>query len=187
MRADSPMISPDSRPGQNAAIEPGPGTSPFGFDGIERACKCGADRHTKHADRCAGGHPLKGAAGPALVVGNRGAAFWRQHEEARQEIRKAIIADQGLSETDAPRALQLAAESIAQAVLVRDSAYTRLVEAGGPLSSSGRTRRCFTVWAMSVDRVERHLKLVGLKKTPKGVATSFAEALRAAPKVGGER
>jgi hypothetical protein len=141
--------------------------TPFGSNGPR--CKCGADRHPTRSSLCAKGHPLRGTAGPALVVGQGSLTFWCEHEEARCEIREAVLRDAGHTVADAPRALLIAAESIAQATLIRDSAYTRLAEAGGPLAASGRVRRAFRVWESAVDRVERHVRLVGLRSAPRRV------------------
>ena len=153
-------------PFQPAQASPRAPRGPFGADGAATAawCRCGAGPHAELAGRCARGHVLL-ANGLAVVTGATSAAFWREHDRARRELRDAIIADAGHTSAYAPRALSLAAESIAQSVLVRDSAYLRMVEAGGPLSSSGRVRRAFTVWAAAVDRTERHLRLVGLRRT----------------------
>lgn len=112
----------------------------------------------------------------ALVVGNRSAAFWRAADAAQHEIVSAIISDAGYSESDAPRALALAATSVAQSALIADSAFDRLVESGGALSSTGRARRSFLVWLSATDRKERNLRLVGLRRVPKA-ARSFAEFL----------
>jgi hypothetical protein len=103
----------------------------------------------------------------ALIVGHRSTAFWTAHASALQEIAAATIADAGHTQDDAPRALRLAADGIAQASLLRDSAFLRVVESGGPLTSSGRTRRAFAVWMAASDRLEKHLRLVGLKRIPK--------------------
>jgi hypothetical protein len=82
-------------------------------------------------------------------------------------MRQAIIADNGYTnESDAPRALSTAADGLAQAVLLRDSAFMRVLESGGPLSSAGRPRRAFVVWSADSDRVERHLRLIGLQRAP---------------------
>jgi hypothetical protein len=103
----------------------------------------------------------------ALLVGAQSAAFWLAADTARREIRKAIIDDKGYgSETEAPRAVVIAADGLAQATLVRDSAFLRMLESGGPLSSAGRPRRAFTVWSVSGDRVERCLRLLGLQRAP---------------------
>jgi hypothetical protein len=107
--------------------------------------------------------------GLAVVTGQTSAAFWREHNEARQEIARAVIEDAGFTTEDAPRAVILAADSIAQATLVRDSAYARVVEAGGPLAADGKARRAFTVWAMAMDRLERHLRLVGMERRSKPI------------------
>ena len=131
-------------------------------------CRCGAGPHPEHSDRCAAGHALPGN-GLAVVAGHRSVAFWTAHEEARQEQQRVIVEDAGHTLDDAPHALLVAADGLAQSVLVRDSAFARIVEAGGPLTSSGRTRRAFTVWTAALDRVERHLRLLGLKRVPRPV------------------
>lgn len=151
-----------------------PSPTPFGDVGPETGrsrCKCGAGRHDQFAEpgtpgheRCANGHPWVGCPGPALVTGARSTRFWQEHETARRELREAIIVDAGADPDDAPEALRLAADSIAQATLIRDSAYQHLVESGGPLTSSGRARRAFDVWLRAQDRLERHLRLVGLER-----------------------
>lgn len=154
--------------------------APSGTDGNDTApltveCKCGAGPHPEHSDRCAGGHVLQGN-GLAVVAGHRSVAFWQEHERERRELQRAVIEDAGHTLADVPRALLLAADGLAQAVLVRDSAYLRLTESGGPLTSAGRTRRAFTVWTTAADRVERHLRLLGLKRVPKPAPT-LAETL----------
>ena len=119
----------------------------------------------------------------ALVVGERSAAFWTQHEQARRDLRTAVIIDAGHREADAPKALQLAADSIAQTTLLQASAFAHLVESGGPLTSSGRTRRAYAVWLTATDRLERGLRLVGLRRVPKPAPSSFSEAILQAPEL----
>src|SRR5689334_23132240 len=82
----------------------------------------------------------------AMIVGCRSSAFWAAHEATRRDICRDVIADGGFAADDVPRALQLAADGIAQATLLRDAAFLRVVESGGPMTSAGRTRRAFTVW-----------------------------------------
>jgi hypothetical protein len=100
----------------------------------------------------------------ALVAGEHCAAFWAAQDDARREIVDTIVRDAGHVTADAPEALRLAAESVAQSTLLRDSAYRRLVESGGPMTANGRTRRAFTVWLAAIDRLEKHLRLVGLQR-----------------------
>jgi hypothetical protein len=154
--------------------------TPFGNNGQETVavCSCGAGVHPELPARCAAGHVMSGNA-LALVVGARSAAFWQAHEEARRAVREDIIADSGESPQGAPRALREAADGIAQAKLLRDAAFTRVVEGGGPLTSGGRTRRAFTVWLAATDRLEKHLRLVGLKRVPKAVDDPLAAVRRA--------
>jgi hypothetical protein len=148
------------------------GPVPSGAVGSRTAavCRCGAGPHPEHQDRCAGGHVIVGNT-MAVVTGSRSGAFWRAHEEARREIRDAVISDSGYTVVEAPRVLATIADSIAQSVLVRDAAYARMVEAGGPMTSSGRARRCFQVWAASTDRIEKNARLVGLRRAPKPAPT----------------
>lgn len=110
-----------------------------------------------------------GTPGPALVVGQHAATFWHEQGEARQAIEHAILRDAGHTPDDAPEALRLAASSIAMSALVQSSAFTRLVEGGGPLTTRGRTRRAYTVWLAASDRLERGLKLVGLTRKARPV------------------
>jgi len=138
----------------------------------EPVCECcGGGPHPKDPGRCTGGHMLKGNMA-GFNTGHKSVQFMETHSEVRRELISAIIQDAGFSPDDSPpKALELAASGLAQAVLVRDSAYARMVESGGPLTSSGRTRRAFEVWLKSTDRVERHLRMVGLKKAPRAVQT----------------
>lgn len=112
----------------------------------------------------------------ALVAGEHCEAFWAAQEGARREIIDTVVRDAGHVPGDAPEALRLAAESVAQATLLRDSAYRRLVESGGPMTANGRTRRAFTVWLAAIDRLERHLRLVGLERAGRR-APSIADYL----------
>ncbi len=107
----------------------------------------------------------------ALVVGERSAAFWAAQESTRRDIVEAVLQDSGHTADDAPRALCIAAEGIAQAAIVRDSAFDRMVESGGPLTSKGRGRRCLTAWLAASDRLLRHLQAVGFKRVPRAIGT----------------
>ena len=146
-------------------------TAPSGEVGPASVCRCGAARHPDRADRCAAGHLITGNTA-SVVVGHRGADFWHQHDQLRREIRDSIITDAGHSQDDAPRGLALAADGIAQASILRDAAYSRLMTVGGPLTSHGRARRAFSVWLAAADRVERQLRLVSLRRAPKSVPSA---------------
>ncbi len=137
-------------------------------DGSTTACRCGAPPHPKLADRCEVGHVMKSNM-TAFLTGERSVQFWHEHAAARREMAEEIIRDAGFALKDAPRALRLVVESAAQAVLVRDSAYERMVEAGGALSSAGNARRCFNVWLAASDRLDRALRLVGLERKARPV------------------
>lgn len=176
-RTQGPISAPEPET-KAGAVEP------FGLVGPETAtlCRCGAGPHPEIEGRCAAGHVGR-SNGLALVVGVNSRVFWAEHDAARHELRTAIIADAGHSAEDAPCALTIAAESIAQATLIRDSAYLRLAESGGPLASSGRVRRAFHAWIQASDRLERGLRLVGLRRMPRPAPSSFSEAILQAPEL----
>lgn len=114
----------------------------------------------------------------AVNVGNRRARFIVEHEAAIRETRDAIVSDAGETWGTAPKALQLASESAAQAVIIQQSAFARMVESGGPLTSAGRTRRAFAIWLQATDRLEKHLRLIGLRRQPRptaNIAEQFAQ------------
>jgi hypothetical protein len=105
----------------------------------------------------------------SLVVGGRSAAFWRAQAAARRALEAELMADAGFGPDDAPAALKLAVESLAQAMLIQRSAFERIGEAGGPLTIKGKGRRAFLVWLQAFDRVEQALRLIGLKRQSKPV------------------
>ena len=133
-------------------------------------CVCGAAPHPDDPNRCEKGHMSRGNQA-ALVVGHRSVRFWQEHAAAQREIRDSIILDAGHEPTDAPRALVLAADGAAQASLIRDAAFVRIVEAGGPLTSKQKLRQAFKVWCAAHDRTEKHLRLVGLRREPRPAQT----------------
>jgi hypothetical protein len=112
----------------------------------------------------------------ALIVGDRSAAFWNDVDALKRDIARQLVSDAGFTDDDAPEALRRVADGLAQAVLVRDSAFQRLVESGGPLTSSGRARRAFAVWVAACDRVERHAKVLGLQRRSRSTL-SIAERI----------
>lgn len=134
------------------------------------ACKCGAPAHATRDGLCARGHALKGNT-RALVVGDRSLQFWQAAEATRREIVEGALADAGASLEDATKALRICADGLAQATLVRDAAFARVMESGGPLSSDGRTGRCLVAWLQASDRVEKYLRLLGLRRVPKPTET----------------
>ena len=163
-------MPPRNRPLSTAPEAPADPTGPFGADGA------GTDRDPDT------GRFTKGNRA-ALVVGHHSAQFWAEQAAARHEIETALIRDAGHEPNDAPAALRLAVEAIAQAALIERSAFTRLVQSGGPLTARGRSRRAFTVWMSAVDRLERGLRLVGVRRVPRPVK-SVTEALMRAPVLG---
>ena len=106
------------------------------------------------------GHVLLGNH-EGLIVGHTSEKFWLEHAEARRDLQRAFIEDAGHTLGSAPQALKVAADGLAQSVLIRDSAFAKLADHGGPLTSAGRARRAFAVWSASLDKTERHLRLLG--------------------------
>lgn len=104
-----------------------------------------------------------------LVVRHRSMAFWSAQDAARRELETELLSDAGFTPIDAPRALQLAVEAIAQATLISRSAFARVGEAGGPLTIRGNGRRAYLVWLQAFDRLERGLRLVGLERKTKPI------------------
>ena len=100
----------------------------------------------------------------AVVTGARSVQFWQEAEAALDEMASSILADRGFAYADAPVALRLAARGAAQAAIVRDAAYTRMVESGGPLSGSDRERGAHKIWAAASDRVLRHTQAIGYER-----------------------
>ena len=100
---------------------------------------------------------------PVMVAGvneralsrTRGGSVWNTESSAVMMSTFAVSASSGL----------------------RDSAYVRIVESGGPLTSNGRTRRAYGVWLSASDRVERHLRLISLEQVPK-LASSLPQYLK---------
>jgi len=161
---------------------PAPG-EPIGEVGADTSgaaglCKCGRGPHASDPDRCAAGHPRIGSAGPALLVGPNSRVFWQAQASVRDEIEQSLIRDAGHTRDDAPEALRLAVSSIAQAAVIQQSAFARLIESGGPLTNRGRQRRAFNVWVAASDRLDRGLRLVGLRRLPQPIDPM--DAVRAA-------
>jgi hypothetical protein len=143
-------------------------------------CKCGEPQSPRDPSRCARGHVWIGATGPALTHGAHSRVVWQHEAEARRAIVAAILSDAGYTDADAaPRALVVECEGIAQAVLLRDSAYRRMVEAGGPLSANERRRHAYDIWLTSGDRVDRGVRVVGTRRVERTV--SSLSALLAGP------
>jgi hypothetical protein len=135
-------------------------------------CRCGATMYsTTDPTRCARGHVLVGN-GAALVTGATSVAFWTEAEAALEATAAGILADRGHGALDAaPVALRLAARGAAQAALVRDAAYRRMLESGGPLSGSDRERGAHRVWAAASDRLLRHAQAIGFARVAQPAAS----------------
>jgi hypothetical protein len=125
---------------------------------IDAVCSCGAGPHATLPDRCARGHAKVGNQ-LSTIVGDHGIGFWRDNEEKQGAIVAELLSDIGYATPDAaPLTIRITAHSLAQCHLVNKAAYRRMLEAGGPLSESGKPRRAYSVWKESNDSLIRDLK-----------------------------
>lgn len=153
-------------------------SEPSSMNGHETAtdtgCKCGAPAHAELPDRCAAGHVTKGNTA-AMVTGERSSSFWLEHDRHYRELLDELAADIGHdSYEDAPAAARGAFDGLAQALILRDSAYRRTVENGGPVMPSGRPRRVAKFQQEMDRRAEAWCRQLGLKRIPKA-GPSLAE------------
>jgi hypothetical protein len=108
-----------------------------------------------------------------VTTGARSAQYWAAVDGERTALRRQLLADRGFTdEAEAPAALRLMADGAAQAALIRDGSFARLVESGGPVTSTDRARRIFTVWLAATTRALRHLEAIGLERKPKETTLS---------------
>jgi hypothetical protein len=105
----------------------------------------------------------------ALVTGERSRQFWQAAESARRATRTALLAARGFTERDAPAALAAVADGAAQALLIRDATFSKLMEAGGPTTTHDRRRDVLKVWEAASDRALKHLMAIGLETMERDV------------------
>ena len=125
------------------------------------ACsRCGStERSPKSANHCKCGAMLPGNRA-AAIIGQHGAAFWREHARTQDEMVDELLADFGYRGRRTPLTVRISAIALARSVIVADRAYMQMVEAGGPMSESGKPRRAYTVWKESNDTLMRDLRSV---------------------------
>jgi hypothetical protein len=111
----------------------------------------------------------------ALVTGEHSALFWVGAEAVRQELTCKLLRDRGVAD-DPPTALLEAANGAAQALIIRDSAFRRLVESGGPTTLHDRRRTALDVWESASDRALKHLQVIGFDRQQKAI-TDVAQTL----------
>lgn len=115
----------------------------------------------------------------ALVTGERSRQFWQAAEGERHARRLALLRQRGFtSEQDAPAALVAVSDGAAQAILLRNMSFVRLLELGGPTTMRDRRRDVLKVWENAADRALRHLQAIGLERVA-GDVPSLDAYLRA--------
>jgi hypothetical protein len=144
---------------------------------MQRDAPCGANGPEAGRDRL--GRFTAGNTA-AVTHGARSSAFWKAVQGAQAAARAAILSDLGHDLDDAPHALIRAVDGLVQAVLIRDAAFTRIAELGGPTTLRGRHRAAFRVWAEAADRAERHMRLVGIRRVPRQITDPLADFERRA-------
>jgi hypothetical protein len=96
--------------------------------------------------------------------------FWLSVQDELHAMVADVLRDHGHEhEADAPAVLRGLAEAWAKAVVVERASFERTITEGGPLSHSGRARRCWSVWRDAADRVERLGRQLGTKRVARPV------------------
>lgn len=124
------------------------------------ACKhCGStERSRKSANHCKCGKMLPGNRA-AAIVGQHGADFRREHQAEIDAKADQFARDAGYHSVQAaPLGFQIAAIALARTATIGDLAYWKMLEAGGPLSESGKPRRAYSIWADTNRDLARDLK-----------------------------
>lgn len=107
----------------------------------------------------------------ALVSGQRSQQFWRAADGERRATRGALLRQCGFStDVDAPPALVAVIDGAAQAVLIRDACFGRVLDAGGPFTTHDRRRDVLRVWQEAADRALRHLQVIGLEPRQRDIS-----------------
>ncbi len=125
-----------------------------------RCTKCGAGPHPKLPGRCAGSpsHFIRGNRA-AAITGQHGANFWREHSAEINAMADQFSREAGYSSLSAaPLGFQIAAVALSRTAKIGDLAYKHMLEAGGPLSESGKPRRAYSIWADNNRDLARDLK-----------------------------
>jgi hypothetical protein len=116
-----------------------------------------------------------------VVSAWRSVQFWEAAAGARTRLRDAAIVDRGFALADAPVTVQAVADGLAQAVLIRDGCFLRLLALDGPLTTSGRRRDVLTAWEGASDRALRHATALGLSRVGRDVGLAAWLAAHAEP------
>jgi hypothetical protein len=88
-----------------------------------------------------------------------------------------ILAAKGFTEEDADPVMRYATAGLIQAKTIADHYFQYLMQAGGPVSPKGRTRRAVEGWSRAVDRVAKFSAMLGLQRQPRRIAQSTLEWL----------
>lgn len=107
----------------------------------------------------------------------RSEAFWQAIDAAKHEliacVQNDVHADAGAAET-----LRGLIDAYAEVRLMRESLWLTVAEAGGPTTTKGRIRACYTAFVSAVASEERLAKTIGLSRRQKQ-AIDLAVALTA--------
>jgi hypothetical protein len=118
----------------------------------------------------------------ALIIGQHSTQFWVTVAGTVSAQRPAVLRDLGLDPADAPAILIAAVDGLLQAQALRDAAFHRIAESGGPTTIRGRHRAALKVWESASDRVVALTRILGIARRPRPVDPLAAvhEAIRQA-------
>jgi hypothetical protein len=112
----------------------------------------------------------------ALKTGERSRQQFDLQATERRDLSDAILKQLGHTDMSAaPETLKRFVDGTTQAVLLRDSAFLRVIESGGAITSNGRQRAAYAVWLKARNAAAADLETLGLRAEPKPVS-NIAEA-----------
>jgi hypothetical protein len=106
-----------------------------------------------------GGH-AKTLAGSALLLEQLG--------PVKREIVARVVTDRGL-DADAPETLAGVIDGYAEARLLRQAMWVRLIESGGPVTGKGKKRALFDAYCSALDRETKLAQVIGLDRRARPV------------------
>lgn len=78
-----------------------------------------------------------------------------------------VYVDLGLTADEVPEVMRTCIDMWAEATILRQVAFTRLSQQGGPITNKGRTRALLATWQTAFDRELRVAERIGLERRAK--------------------
>lgn len=150
--------SADSAAARSREVQPTTPTDEVGIDGqIERVVET---LITQPAHDPSTGRFVRGE----FKTFEHSAAFWSAVEPIKAEIVTRTRHQLAADDDDAPETLINLIDGYAEAVLLRKSAFARMCQQGGPVTSKGKTRGLLQAWGTFFDRELRAAERLGLRR-----------------------